>query len=392
MTAKDMSNLMKNSSDVELRSRYTMRSLRSGNICQALMSSILRYGIIKDHIRQAIKRHVGWNNDESIDAYERMSIFCSQNIASIQDLQQNTEAQNVVRCYLNQQQEPTTTTTPVRTTMRKQRRSSLRKKISPASVVKCVSFKALKAKILERRPLLDKACKQEAAQAKLENKKQSQSIWMTYHHHYIKKWAENSKKCRVQLQQNTDYTQGDRSKRQSVLLNVGKRVFSKLCVDDKVDYYINKVFYDDYNSKKKEGNPLGELNTQSDQMTIDDFRQSPKARFVSPRRGVKRRLTYDEDEDDDDHEAMKNKANYVLDIPAMDGIVCTQQEATHSQEEENDDLMENDSSTEQSCDDCSDHDETDELNTAFFNGDDQDDEKYSLEYLLNFNYEVDNDE
>ncbi len=45
-----------------------------------------RYGIIKDYIRQTVKRHEGRDSDESIDAYERMSIFCSQNVASLQDL------------------------------------------------------------------------------------------------------------------------------------------------------------------------------------------------------------------------------------------------------------------------------------------------------------------
>ncbi len=100
MASKDMSNLMKRSSEEELKCRYTMRSL-SGHICQALLTCILRYGIIKDNIRQAIKRHVGWNHDDSIDGYERMSIFCSQNVANLQDLEQSNEAQDVIRSYFH---------------------------------------------------------------------------------------------------------------------------------------------------------------------------------------------------------------------------------------------------------------------------------------------------
>ncbi len=101
MASKDMSNLMKQSSEEELKCRYTMRSLRSGHICQALLTCILRYGIIKDNIRQAIKRHVGWNHEDSIDAYERMSIFCSQNVANLQDQEQSNEAQDVIRSYFH---------------------------------------------------------------------------------------------------------------------------------------------------------------------------------------------------------------------------------------------------------------------------------------------------
>lgn len=313
MSSKDMSNLMKASSHSELNCRYTMRSLRSGNICQALMTSILRYGIIKDHIRQAVKRHVGWNNDESIDAYERMSIFCSQNIASLQDLQQNTEAQNVVRSYLNQHVVMSSTSSnqcPVRMVMREVRRSSKRPKKSPASVVKHVSFRKVKDRILELRPKLKIACDEEDKRAKIHGEKQHQAVWMAYHQPFIKKWAEKSKKCRVELDNDPIFVHGSKIKKNSILLNVGKRMFLKLATGDKLDYYINKIFTDDYQPKSDTA--------------------STTIQKLSIARGVKRRLNFSDESDEDTLE------NPILDpflLPELEGLITQVEDPGKSETE-----------------------------------------------------------
>ncbi len=256
-----------------------MRSLRSGTICQALLTSISRYGIIKDTIRQAIKRHVGWNNDESIDAYERMSIFCFQNIASLQDLEQNAEANNLVRQFIDEMdpKPQSKTPTPVRMKMRQVRRSVSHPKKSPCSVVKRASFRGqLKAKILEMRPLLKEACFNEP---KGLDGKDHQVTWMKYHHKYIKKWCETSVECQPMLEQNNEYQKGNPDTRQSILLNIGKTMFMKLATGDKIEEYINKVFYEDWqHTVRKEDN--------------DDEEQPKINRFFQRR--VKRKLFDDE--------------------------------------------------------------------------------------------------
>ncbi len=317
MSPKDMSNLMKNSSSTLLNCRYTMRSLRSGHICQALMTSILRYGIIKDHIRQAVKRHVGWNNDESIDAYERMSIFCSQNVSSLQDLSQNTEAQNVVRSYFDQDTTSKTPPTPfqsVRTTMRQRRRSVNSPKLPPPSVMKYVSFRNIKSRIVHHHPQLKIACDEETRTSR--DGKDHQTIWMTYHQKYIKKWCENAEECQELLNSNPDYLHGKKEVKQSILLNVGKKVFLQLAVGEKRDEWIKKVFYEDYVPKKLEESSPAKIPPRS-----PSTRLSTKRRFLPV--GAKRLLVYNsENEKSDDEETVSQPSMpRLITLPDFSNLV-----------------------------------------------------------------------
>ncbi len=319
MTSKDMSNLMKRSSDQEMKCRYTMRSLRSGHICQALLTSILRYGIIKDHIRQAIKRHVGWNTDDSIDAYERMSIFCSQNVASLQDLQQSTEAQNVVRCYFHMEGTSDTMGSPsaqhhstpspqtVRYTMRERRRSVNHPKKSPASVMTNISFRRIKKDILKLLPNLKKAVDEEE---KTEQGRRQQKTWTTFHHRYIREWCEKDEHCRKILNANDEYVRGSQQVRLTISLNVGKKRFMQVAVGEAAESYIRKVFYEDYQERKQTRKPNNE------------DRSSVTHRFNF--RAVKRRLTYDSS-DSSDSEAQK-PFNPLISIPEISGIITQPEE------------------------------------------------------------------
>ncbi len=299
MSAKDMSNLMKRSSAEVLKCRYSMRSLRSGHICQALLTCIMRYGIIKDSVRQAVKRHVGWNNDESIDAYERLSIFCSQNVANLQDLQQDSDAQELVRGLwgLNEQETPNMKeSTPIRTTMRERRRSPHHPKKPAKSVTKFVSFRRIKKRILELNPKLKEACEEEDKIAAKLKQKSHQTIWTTYHQRYIKKWCENSVECLELLNQNNDYLHGTSDEKSSVLLNIGKRTFLQLAVNDKRDEYIRKVFYEDLVPKE---------------IMDDSERGSVKRRFLP--RNAKRKLDFTmEDPAEDDLNQTKRYKQIIL--------------------------------------------------------------------------------
>lgn len=341
MTSKDMSNLMKQSSDSILGCRYTMRSLRSGHICQALMSSIMRYGIIKDSIRQAVKRHVGWSKDESIDAYERMSIFCSQNVGSLQDLEQNGESQNLVRAMLQDDDSPTPRE-EIRTTMREVRRSSKHPKKSPSSVTKYVSFRRIKNRILELRPKLRKACEEEDRRS---TGKKHQTTWMVYHQKYIKKWCENAAECKALLESNEQYHKGSKEVRSSILLNVGKQVFIKCAVGAKRDQYIEAVFYEDYSEKEPQ--------------TPERNRQTVAQRFT-PTRSVKRKLSFLSDDSSDD----KHIPNYkIIELPEQE--LVTQPDIVRDIANEIESMSDTHSS------------ETEE----------EPPKKYDMTFLLNFDYD-----
>ncbi len=80
-TSKDISNTIKK----HLGKRYSFRSLRSGCVCQVFINSILRCGHVTHETRQAVKLHVGWLQDSSMDYYIRVAAYKYQNVLALQE-------------------------------------------------------------------------------------------------------------------------------------------------------------------------------------------------------------------------------------------------------------------------------------------------------------------
>ncbi len=84
-TPKDISNTIKNYAKKHLGKRYSFRSLRSGCVCQVFINSILRCGHVTQETRQAVKLHVGWLQEGSMDYYIRVAAYKYQNVLALQE-------------------------------------------------------------------------------------------------------------------------------------------------------------------------------------------------------------------------------------------------------------------------------------------------------------------
>ena len=81
--------------------RFSMRSLRSGCVCQAIINSIIRNNRVTTDDYVAIQKHVGWTKgDSAMKEYERMALYRYSNLTDLQEINAHRDPTLIVRNHM----------------------------------------------------------------------------------------------------------------------------------------------------------------------------------------------------------------------------------------------------------------------------------------------------
>ena len=98
---KHLSFYLIKASEQAIGKRFSMRSLRSGCVCQAIINSIIRNNRVTTSDYVAIQKHVGWTKgDSAMKEYERMALYRYSNLTDLQDINAHKDPSVVVLSHM----------------------------------------------------------------------------------------------------------------------------------------------------------------------------------------------------------------------------------------------------------------------------------------------------